>query len=241
MNRAEWLQSQQYPEVMAEFLLEHHPDVLTERRSRLISLNFFVTMNKYVSPSYEIQPWFDFIASCLDSGRAIDGYLLPVERNMLGIGQASHWNRHLLNSSHMIPYRHYSTGWANFGSTHATIVRDIIPDPFLPPVIMDPAWRTPDVLALANACYEQKSRYRMKSFSPDFSDRAVLADALEEAGCTSSRLLEHLRGEDRVCRSCSGEGCSAHGMAHGGCDGSGRLPPIHFHGCWAIDLVLGKT
>lgn len=25
-----------------------------------------------------------------------------------------------------------------------------------------------------------------------------------------------------VCRSCSGEGCSAHGAAHGGCDGSGR-------------------
>ena len=40
---------------------------------------------------------------------------------------------------------------------------------------------------------------------------AVLADALEEAGCTEDGLLGHLRG-----------------------------PGPHVRGCWALDLVLGK-
>jgi hypothetical protein len=40
---------------------------------------------------------------------------------------------------------------------------------------------------------------------------AVLADALEEAGCADPDLLGHLRG-----------------------------PGPHVRGCWAVDLLLGK-
>jgi hypothetical protein len=40
----------------------------------------------------------------------------------------------------------------------------------------------------------------------------VLADALEEAGCSEAELLGHLRG----------------------------LGP-HVRGCWAVDLLLGKA
>jgi hypothetical protein len=40
---------------------------------------------------------------------------------------------------------------------------------------------------------------------------AVLADAVEEAGCTDADLLGHLRG-----------------------------PGPHVRGCWAVDLLLGK-
>jgi hypothetical protein len=39
----------------------------------------------------------------------------------------------------------------------------------------------------------------------------LLADALEDAGCTDAELLGHLRG-----------------------------PGTHVRGCWAVDLVLGK-
>jgi hypothetical protein len=45
-----------------------------------------------------------------------------------------------------------------------------------------------------------------------FHDLPILADALEEAGCTDAEILAH-------CRS-SGE---------------------HVRGCWVVDLVLGKT
>jgi hypothetical protein len=49
-----------------------------------------------------------------------------------------------------------------------------------------------------------------------YEDRAfdlfpVLADALEDAGCTDQEMLNH-------CRS----------------------PGVHVRGCWAVDLTLGK-
>jgi hypothetical protein len=48
--------------------------------------------------------------------------------------------------------------------------------------------------------------------SRDFADMPVLADGLEESGCTDPDILGH-------CRS-GGE---------------------HVRGCWVVDLVLGKT
>ncbi len=45
-----------------------------------------------------------------------------------------------------------------------------------------------------------------------FDELPVLADALEEAGCTGAEILEHLRSPGR-----------------------------HARGCWALDLLLGKA
>jgi len=45
-----------------------------------------------------------------------------------------------------------------------------------------------------------------------FQDLPVLADALEEAGCTYAAILDH-------CRQSGG----------------------HARGCWAVDLLLGKS
>jgi hypothetical protein len=44
-----------------------------------------------------------------------------------------------------------------------------------------------------------------------FEELPVLADAVEEAGCTNGELLQHLRG-----------------------------PGPHALGCWTLDLVLAK-
>jgi hypothetical protein len=54
---------------------------------------------------------------------------------------------------------------------------------------------------LAQAIYEDRA----------FDRLPVLADALEDAGCTNSDLLGHLRG-----------------------------PGPHARGCWVLDLLLGK-
>jgi hypothetical protein len=54
---------------------------------------------------------------------------------------------------------------------------------------------------LAHLIYDQRR----------FTDLPVLADALEEAGCTDQTILDHLRG-----------------------------PGPHVRGCWAVDLLLGK-
>ena len=56
-------------------------------------------------------------------------------------------------------------------------------------------------LALARSVYDDRR----------FDELPILADALEEAGCTDPALLEHL-----------------------------RRPGPHVRGCWALDLVLNK-
>jgi hypothetical protein len=83
------------------------------------------------------------------------------------------------------------------------VLHDLFGNPFRP-VALDPAWfRWNDglVIRLAQAIYDDKN----------FEDLPVLADALEEAGCTDPEILGHCRG--------GGE---------------------HVRGCWAVDLILGK-
>lgn len=72
---------------------------------------------------------------------------------------------------------------------------------------------------------------------------AILADALEEAGCDNEPLLRHLRGW-WPCRTCDGEGCHGEYMQNvcENCGGTGwaRLYTPHVRGCWALDLILGR-
>ncbi len=91
-------------------------------------------------------------------------------------------------------------------------IADIIRDVFGPVtgVRFDPTWLTADVTALANSIYEGKA----------FAGMSILADALEEAGCTDMTILEHCRFQD---------------PRHGGL----MLP--HVRGCWVLDLVLGRA
>jgi hypothetical protein len=79
-------------------------------------------------------------------------------------------------------------------------LRCIFGNPFRP-VVVDGSWRTTDVVALAQAIYEERAFDRMP----------ILADALEDAGCTFQQILNH-------------------------CRQSG----VHVRGCFAIDLILGK-
>jgi hypothetical protein len=60
------------------------------------------------------------------------------------------------------------------------------------PVTLDRAWLAADVLSLAEAAYEQRT---LPAGTLDPARLAVLADALEDAGCASADLLDHLRGE----------------------------------------------
>jgi hypothetical protein len=82
----------------------------------------------------------------------------------------------------------------------ASLLRDVFGNPFRPATIV-PVWLTPSVLAVAHSTYETRS----------FEELPILADALEETGCTDADLLSHLRG-----------------------------PGPHVRGCWVVDLVLGK-
>lgn len=70
------------------------------------------------------------------------------------------------------------------------------------PVVADPAWLTPTVVSIAAVIYSDRA----------FDRLPILADALEEAGCTNADILLHC-----------------------------RQPGEHVRGCWAVDLVLGKV
>jgi tetratricopeptide (TPR) repeat protein len=87
----------------------------------------------------------------------------------------------------------------------ADVVREVIGDPFRRGPGIAPewlAWNGGVVLQLARTIYEELA----------FGLMPVLADALQEAGCTDEALLDH-------CRSSAG----------------------HLRGCWALDLVLCVT
>jgi hypothetical protein len=91
------------------------------------------------------------------------------------------------------------------------LLRCIFVNPFRP-VTISPAvltWNDAVVVRLAQAAYEER---HLPAGTLDNSRLAVLADALEEAGCTSEDILDHLRG-----------------------------PGTHVRGCWPVDLCLGKS
>jgi hypothetical protein len=66
----------------------------------------------------------------------------------------------------------------------------------------DPGWRSSRVKSVAQTIYEERR----------FEDLPILADALEEAGCTNAELLDHC-----------------------------RQPGEHVRGCWVVDLILDKA
>jgi hypothetical protein len=77
------------------------------------------------------------------------------------------------------------------------LLRDIFGNPFRP-ASFDPAWRTPDVIALATAAYGERT---LPSGELDATRLSVLADALEEADA-APEVVAHLRGGGPHVRGC---------------------------------------
>ncbi len=68
-------------------------------------------------------------------------------------------------------------------------------------VVVQPNWISDTVQSVGRVIYQERK----------FQELSILADALEDAGCNETSILEHLRS-----------------------------PGPHVRGCWALDLVLGK-
>lgn len=73
----------------------------------------------------------------------------------------------------------------------ADLLRDVFGNPFRR-IEFASAWKTPEVIALAQSIYDEKTFERM----PD------LADALANAGCTVPDVLEHCRSNGPHVRGC---------------------------------------
>jgi hypothetical protein len=84
------------------------------------------------------------------------------------------------------------------------LMRDVFGNPYRPSGRNGAwlAWNGGTIPKLAAAIYKDRA----------FERPPVLADALEDAGCTDAAILEHCRG-----------------------------PGPHVRGCWAVDLLLGNS
>jgi hypothetical protein len=95
----------------------------------------------------------------------------------------------------------YPNRWEQERARQADLARDIFGNR-LALVTVDSACLSATVTSLAQAIYDDRA----------FDRLPILADALEDAGCTNQDILAHCRG--------GGE---------------------HARGCWVVDLLLGKT
>ena len=89
-------------------------------------------------------------------------------------------------------------------AAHCQLIRDIFGNPFRR-VALDPAWlqwNGGTVRKMAEAIYDDRA----------FDRLPILADALEEAGCTDRAVLDHC-----------------------------RWAGAHVRGCWVLDRILNPT
>jgi hypothetical protein len=98
----------------------------------------------------------------------------------------------------------YRSAYQAEQKTEACLIRCIFGNPFRLQFTLNHsvlAWNDKTVVGLAQTMYDERVFDRMP----------ILADALEEAGCTNLDILDHC-----------------------------RQPGEHTRGCWVVDLILGK-
>jgi hypothetical protein len=103
-----------------------------------------------------------------------------------------------------VPCEPYATAEARIQQRLVRCAREVFGNPFRP-VLYEPgwlAWNDSIIVKLAQSIDEEKAYQRM----------GILGDALEEAGCTDSAMLDHCRKATR-----------------------------HHRGCWLVDGLLGKN
>jgi len=83
----------------------------------------------------------------------------------------------------------------------ADLLRDLLGPSAFRSIVIDPASLTSTATSLARAIYTDRT----------FDRLPILADALEDSGCTNADILSHC-----------------------------RQPGEHCRGCWVLDLLLGK-
>ncbi len=80
------------------------------------------------------------------------------------------------------------------------LLRDLFGNPS-GPIVVHPSWLTPEIVRLAESMYAERPF--------DWLPMPLLADSLEDAGCTNADILSHC-----------------------------RQPGPHVRGCWVVDLIL---
>jgi hypothetical protein len=102
-------------------------------------------------------------------------------------------------------------GAAGLGAKCVELLRDVFANPFRETSLSVEvlAWQGGTLRQLAQGAYDER---QLPAGALDPAAIAVLADALEDAGCADESVTTHL-----------------------------REPRPHVRGCWVVDLILGKA
>jgi hypothetical protein len=229
LTEAEWLKSND-PTALLEFLLEQG---LSERKARLLACAccrrvWPLLPDPRSRTAVEVGERFaDGLASAVELARARNAAGEVCDRRSQKAEWAAYWSanaklsgvegplptafdtvataavRQAAEQTNTDQFARFEAASAATQRAHAELIREVAGNPFRPPVV-EPhwlAWHRGVVTALAEAIYEERA----------FDRLPILADALEDVGCTECELLAHLR--------------------------SGKE---HVPGCWALDAVLGN-
>jgi hypothetical protein len=139
----------------------------------------------------EEDAWAAAVSVCDAAASAVGHSLLGVDTNAPSSG-----------------FDHYMDARDLEYAKQCELLRDIIGNP-LRPVAIHSGWLTETVTKIAAAAFGD---WKMPEGTLDSDCLAVLADALEDAGCTEAVILDHLRG-----------------------------PGPHYRGCFVIDALLGYS
>jgi hypothetical protein len=149
------------------------------------------------------EQWTTWIALCLEGGEPVDWlmYAGPLSAQLADGGLPPEFTSsvaELATSDRRFGRR--GTEAAELAA-QAALLCDIFGPLAFRSIAFDPSWLSATVTSLAAAIYEERA----------FGRLPILADALEDAGCSSQEVLRHLRGGGEHCR-----------------------------GCWPVDLILGR-
>jgi hypothetical protein len=148
---------------------------------------------RYVDGAATFEQW-DAVRSCVHGMFHATDPHFHASHASEGAESAAGWHRHPADGNPNYPQRLEQLRY------QSDLLREIFGNPFRP-VTFSSDWRTDTTVPLAHTMYE----------SQDFSAMAILADALQDAGCDDEAILTHCRG-----------------------------PGPHIRGCWVVDLVLAK-
>jgi hypothetical protein len=167
-------------------------EAYADGRVSIIDLSKAWNDHEHSFSAYALKPPWCAVMAC-----ACDGRQSAIEAAVAGIGEAS---ESIAEDDPILPVITEAVRHSE-GIAQCHLLRDIFGPLHFRTVAVDRAWGTATVTNLAQAIYEDRA----------FDRLPILADALEDAGCTNADVLNHCRG--------GGE---------------------HVRGCWVVDLLLGK-
>jgi hypothetical protein len=161
----------------------------------------WTTVRKALSVTPLGTRWEDALMAALNStSEAVSVYTVTSASRHAALALDADWRKRHAGSALPADKERLRAGAPEERAYQCRLFRDLVP---YQPAAIEPAWlawQGRQVVSLARAIHDEGR----------WQDLPVLADALEEAGCTDQDVLRHCRGQEP-----------------------------HARGCWLVDLLLG--